>query len=296
MRTILIAGSIICGITILSGLVWLVGSFNPETPAGYIGYVTQGAIFGQTQFLALQRGPTSYGRKWLARAINVSITPYTYSEPFEKDTSVLSKDNLKISFSVHTVWKVKPDLVKEFVEKFSAGDCVSEEVVRLAYDNFIKEPLRTFARDEVQKLNGLDIKDQIVQVSQNISNRTKELTTNTPFDIISIVVGNIQYPDSVANAVADKLATTQTLEKKRTEIEIEKQEKEKRIIQAEGIAKSMEIINERLTPNYLQHEAIESQKMILNSPNCQTVVYIPSGSMGVPLVGTFDTLNPRASK
>ena len=41
---------------------------------------------------------------------------------------------------------------------------------------------------------------------------------------------------------------------------IEEREKQKRIIQAEGIARSMEIINTRLTSQYLQHEAIEAQK------------------------------------
>ena len=48
----------------------------------------------------------------------------------------------------------------------------------------------------------------------------------------------------------------------------------------------MEIINEKLTPEYLQYVAIEAQKMMVGSPN-NTVVYIPVGPMGVPLVGTM---------
>ncbi len=102
-----------------------------------------------------------------------------------------------------------------------------------------------------------------------------------------MVVGNIQYPDEVANAVATKMATPQVLERKQTEIAIEEKEKQKRIVQAEGIARSMEIINTRLTSQYLQHEAIEAQKAMVGSPN-HTTIYIPVGPMGVPLVGTFD--------
>jgi len=67
----------------------------------------------------------------------------------------------------------------------------------------------------------------------------------------------------------------------------EKKEKQKRIIQAEGIARSMEIISTRLTNQYLQHEAIESQRAMVGSAN-HTTIYIPVGPMGVPLVGTFD--------
>ena len=32
---------------VASGLVWLGGSRNPETPAGYVGYLTQGAVLGK---------------------------------------------------------------------------------------------------------------------------------------------------------------------------------------------------------------------------------------------------------
>jgi hypothetical protein len=34
---------------------------------------------------------------------NVSITPYTYNEDFTRDDAVLSRDNLKIAFRIHTV-------------------------------------------------------------------------------------------------------------------------------------------------------------------------------------------------
>ena len=46
----------------ISGLVWFIGANNPETPAGYVGYLTQGVFFGQAKFYGLQTGPTSPGR------------------------------------------------------------------------------------------------------------------------------------------------------------------------------------------------------------------------------------------
>lgn len=276
-------------------VIWLLGSSNPLTPAGYVGYVTQGAVFGHTRFYELQTGPTSPGRTWLLSVTNVSVTPYTYHEDFLGPTSVLSRDNLKISFSVHLVWKVRPDRVKEFVEKYStlADERNPDRIVQTAYSNFLKEPLRTYARDEIQRLNGLEIKDRITPVGEAISRRVLELTKDTPFQVTSVVVGNIQYPDEVANAVSTKMAATQVLERKQIEIAIEEREKQKRIVQAEGIARSMEIINTRLTAQYLQHEAIEAQRAMVGSPN-HTTIYIPVGPMGVPLVGTFDTLRqPR---
>lgn len=284
--------SIITGIGAVAGLaafIWLAGSRNPVTTAGYVGYLTQGAIFGQVRFYGLQKGPTSPGRTWLLDVVNVSVTPYTYNEDFADKQSVLSKDNLKISFRVHVVWKVREDRVKEFVERYSTlySNEHSDRIVETAYANFLREPLRTFARDEIQKLNGLEVKEQFTPVGDAVLRRVQTLTTNSPFEIASVVVGNVQYPETVAAAVAEKLAATQVLERKRTEIEIAQAEAQKRVVEAEGIARSMQIINERLTVTYLQHEAIEAQKAMVGSPN-HTTIYIPVGAMGVPVVDLVD--------
>ena len=81
----------------------------------------------------------------------------------------------------------------------------------------------------------------------------------SPFQIDSVVVGNIQYPPEIVDAVSRKLAATQELERKQTEIEIAQRDKEKRVVEAEGLAKAAEVINQRLTPLYLQYEAVKAQ-------------------------------------
>ncbi len=155
-----IAGVVAVAAILLSGGMF---SFfrNPTTPPGYVGYVTRGALVGQAHFYGLQTGPTSTGLGWLLDVVNVSVTPYTYSEDFTGDSSVLSADSLTIAFRVHVVWRVIPDKVKDFIERYSTlqrGDS-PDRIVEVAYANFVREPLRTYARDEVQKYKGLDIKD-----------------------------------------------------------------------------------------------------------------------------------------
>ena len=75
-------------VALCSGIVWLLGSRNPFTPAGYVGYLTRGAVFGKSIFYGVQRGPTSPGRSWLLDVTNVSITPYTYTEDFTGEDAV----------------------------------------------------------------------------------------------------------------------------------------------------------------------------------------------------------------
>ena len=279
-------------------MVWLVGSRNPYTPAGYVGYLTRDAVFGRATFVGVQRGPTSAGRSWLLDITNVSITPYTYTEAFVGDDAVLSRDNLKIAFAVHTVWRVDPGRVPLFMEQYSttvADGATQKEpdgIVKVAYANFVREPLRTFARDEVQRRNGLEVKDALIPIGDAVLARIQAYAQGSPFVVSSVVVGNVQYPEEVATAVSRKLAATQELQRKDTEIEIERKERTKREVQAQGIANAMQIIRGQLNGMYIQHEAIEAQKLMVNSQN-HTVVYIPVGPMGVPITGTFPTTATR---
>jgi regulator of protease activity HflC (stomatin/prohibitin superfamily) len=292
-----LAGAIL--LTLCLAMAWLAGSRNPFTPAGYVGYLTKGAVFGKSTYYGVQRGPTSSGRTWLLDVTNVSITPYTYSDEFTGDEAVLSRDNLKIAFKVHTVWRVNDARIPLFMEHYSTTladsqtDKEPDAIVKVAYGHFIREPLRTFARDEVQRRNGLEVKDALMQIGDAVLARIRTYAADSPFVISSVVVGNVQYPAEVADAVSRKLAATQELQRKDTEIEIERKERTKREVQAAGIANAMQIIRGQLSAMYIQHEAIEAQKSMVNSPN-HTVVYIPVGPMGVPIAGTFPTVPAKA--
>ena len=55
----------------------------------------------------------------------------------------------------------------------------------------------------------------------------------------------------------------------------------------------MEIIRGQLSALYIQHEAIEAQKLMVNSPNHTVGVHPGPGAMGVPITGTFNATAPQ---
>jgi regulator of protease activity HflC (stomatin/prohibitin superfamily) len=111
------------------------------------------------------------------------------------------------------------------------------------------------------------VKDALVAIGDAVLARIRAYAAQSPFAITSVVVGNVQYPEEIATAVSQKLAATQDLQRKDTEIEIERKERTKREVQAQGIANAMQIIRGQLSSMYIQHEAIEAQKAMVNSPN-----------------------------
>jgi hypothetical protein len=75
-------------------------------------------------------------------------------------------------------------------------------------------------------------------------------------------------------------------------VQVEIQKAEIRKQEAIGIAEAQHTINATLTPLYIQHEAIQAQEKMANSPN-HTEIYIPSGANGVPLVPMVQNIDQQ---
>ena len=190
-----------------------------------------------------------------------------------------------VSLQAHIIFRVRGDKVKEFVEQYTTiGEGPNQ--VQVAFGNYLKEPLRTRIREAAAQYDAFALNEKIGQISDELTPWAQEKTKDTPFEVMNVVVGNLQYPAVVAQAVANKLAVSQDLETRSTQVEIARKDAERRVVEAEGIAKATQIIQQRLTPLYVQHEAIEAQKAMVGSPN-HSVIYIPVGPMGVPLVSTL---------
>jgi hypothetical protein len=65
-----------------------------------------------------------------------------------------------------------------------------------------------------------------------------------------------------------------------------------RLIAARGIRNAQDEIQSTLTPLYVQFEAVQAQLAMAKSQN-HTLVYIPSGTNGTPLITQNSTLDPH---
>jgi len=274
-RTIGVVVIIAAGLLFSSGCT---GITNPEAHAGYEGYIVSRPYYlGSGGYVKTLKGPARYGATWRKFIIPIDMRTRTYTEPFEQSSAVLAKDNLRVEFQSHLIVHIDKGGSKQVVELYQAENW---------YPQVVREVFRTFVRDEIQQYDSLDIKNNISKIGNRILEELQEKYKDTPFIFEAVVVGNIQYPKNVTQAVSDKMAATQTLEKADIEIEIEEKKAEKKIVEAKGIATAQRIINETLTNLYLQHEAIQAQQAMAKSPN-HTTVYIPVGTNGIPLVYTM---------
>ncbi len=250
------------------------GCSNPYTPPGHEGYVYERPrVFGTGGPQGTVIGPGNFGISLLRNEIvNIDVRPRTYTESFQ----ILARDDLNVSFQVHAVLAIEPGHVQDVVLRFGAEDW---------YARVVKQPFRTLVRRSVQSHDSREIKALRAEIAGDVESGLEQHLGDTPFRLRSLVVGNIDYPEVVTQAVEKKLASLQLLEEKATQKEIAMRDAEIRIEEAKGIAEAQRIINETLSPNYLQHEAIGAQLAMASSPN-HTTVYIPVGNNGLPLVHT----------
>ena len=79
-------------------------------------------------------------------------------------------------------------------------------------------------------------------------------------------------------------------------VQVEAQKAQIRIQQAQGIAAAQRIINGTLTPQYLQHEAIEAQQAAAENSSHTETIYVPSGVQGIPQVLPLASMGVKARK
>jgi regulator of protease activity HflC (stomatin/prohibitin superfamily) len=132
----------------------------------------------------------------------------------------------------------------------------------------------------------------LTDISKDIEVQCKQKFSDTPFEVISAFIGNCAPPAVVTEEIARKVAATQELQRKQTELEIAQKQEAIKTAEgkaaaaletetAKGKAAAMAQIKKELTTEFLTYEAIKG----FNGANR---VYVPLGGNGLPIVGNLD--------
>jgi regulator of protease activity HflC (stomatin/prohibitin superfamily) len=98
-----------------------------------------------------------------------------------------------------------------------------------------------------------------------------------------LLIRNINLPPSVKASIESKINAEQDAQKMTFVLQKEKQEAERKRVEAQGIADYQHIISMGLTDKQLQYEQIKAQKEIATSPNTKIIFMGKGGSAPVIL-------------
>ena len=134
---------------------------------------------------------------------------------------------------------------------------------------------RAALEDELQEL--------IIAAIKNITSNSLDYNGGEPFIIQEVLVRNIEPPEGFKAAVEAKLIADQDAQKMRFVLDKERQEAERKAIEAEGIRKFQSIVRQGLDEQLLRWKGIEATIQLAQSSNTKIIV-IGQGKDGLPLI------------
>jgi regulator of protease activity HflC (stomatin/prohibitin superfamily) len=153
------------------------------------------------------------------------------------------------------------------------------------YDQKVIGPV---VRSEARKVFGRYQPEEIYstkreEIERQIYDEVTRALAGKHVIVEAVLVRDVELPETIKTAIADKLAEEQRAQKMRFTLDRERQEADRKQIEAEGIAKYQNIVRQGLTPEYLQYKGIEATERIAGSQNAKIVI-IGSPKGGLPLI------------
>jgi regulator of protease activity HflC (stomatin/prohibitin superfamily) len=203
------------------------------------------------------------------------VIPYdTRVHEMKEQLIVLSSNGLTLRVDASVRYRPKPDELFELQTQIGPdydqkviGPVVRSEA-RKVFGRYQPEEIYSTKREEIEK----QIYDEVLRALEG-----KHVIVE------AVLVRDVDLPEAIKTAIGDKLAEEQRAQKMRFTLDRERQEAQRKQIEAEGIAKYQSIVRQGLTGEYLQFKGIEATQKLAESPNTKIVI-VGAGKGGLPVI------------
>jgi regulator of protease activity HflC (stomatin/prohibitin superfamily) len=261
----LIPLSRIAGIVII--LMGLITACVKQIDAGEVGVKV---LFGSIQKEVLGSGLHFINPLLEIKKLDVKTQNYTMSGVNDEGDKagddairVLTSDGLEVTIDLTVLYRIvsadAPKLLRE------TGDDFRDKIVR---------PItRTKIRDNAVYYQAVDLfGNKRDEFQQRIYKSIEDDFKKRGLMLEQLLVRNITLPNSVKASIESKINAEQDAKKMEFVLLKEKQEAERKRVEAQGIADYQRIINTGLTDQQLQYEQIKAMKELALSANAKVIV------------------------
>ena len=265
------------GVAILLIIAGLFSSMIVQIDAGTIGVQS---LFGKVQSKTLDPGLNIVNPLVKVTHFDTKTQNYTMSGIHDEGEKmgddairVLSLDGLEVVIDVTVLYRVQPDKTPQILKEIGTD-----------YKNVIVRPMvRTKLRDNAVYYDAVSLYSTKRDEFQNrIFDNIKTDFAMRGIELESILVRNIMLPESVKTTIESKINAEQDAQKMTFVLQKERQEAERKRVEAQGIADYQRILSTGLSDKQLRYEMIKANKEIALSPNAKVII-IPTG-MTTPIM------------
>jgi regulator of protease activity HflC (stomatin/prohibitin superfamily) len=245
--------------------------------AGQVGVKT---LFGKVENDVLYSGLNVINPLVEVTNFDTKTQNYTMSGIHDEGTKagddairVLSSDGLEVTIDLSVLFKVRateaPRILKEI------GNDYLDKIVRPISRTAIRDNAVYYEAVALYSTKRQEFQDKIFKtINESFAKRGLVLE--------QLLVRNITLPESVKKSIESKINAEQDAQKMTFVLQKERQEAERKRVEAQGIADYQRILSTGLSDKQLQYEAIKAQKEIALSPN--TKIIIMGNSKGAPVI------------
>jgi len=174
-----------------------------------------------------------------------------------------SKEGLTVQSEVSILYRVEGSYAPRIVEQI--GPDYAEVVILPVFRSAVADVSSRYFAKDMHTGQRADIERSIREVMMT-------QLKDRGFLIESVLLKSISLPAGLTKAIEDKLAAEQDAQRMQFVLDKERQEAQRRIIEAEGTRDAQRIINEGLTPMLIQFKAIEAFNKLSTSPNSKVII------------------------
>lgn len=265
-----IFGLVVIGLGILTACV-------KQIDAGFVGVKS---LFGKVQPEVLNSGLNFVNPLIDVQQMDIRTQTYTMSGASDEGTSstddairVLTADGLEVTIDLSVLYRVIPDDAPRLIREIGVN--YEDKIVRPIARTRIRDNAVYYEAVALYSTKRDEFQDRIFKtIDQDFRSRGLMLE--------NLLVRNITLPSSVKTVIEQKINAEQEAQKMQFVLQKEKQEAERKRVEAQGISDYQRIINESLSERQLQYEQIKAMKELAGSANSKIIVMPSRG--GVPVI------------
>ena len=251
-------------VVVLAGLVAL-SQCVTVVPAGHVGVVD---FFGTVSATSLKAGINM--RNPLAHIAKMSIKTQELKEVMD----VPSKEGLTVGLEISALFHLDPERAPEVYKTIGPN-----------YEGIILQPqFRSVARGVTATYDAKALyTSEREVVARTILADLQKLVEPRGITVESTPLRKVGLPTGLTQAIEEKLRAEQESQRMEFVLLKEKQEAERKRIEAQGIADFQDIVAKGISDPLLRWKGIEATEKIASSPNAKVIV-IGAGRDGLPLI------------
>lgn len=234
------------------------------------GQVGVQSLFGNVQERTLSSGLSVVNPLVDVREFDIKTQNYTMSGISDEGNKggddairALSADGLEVTIDLTVLYRIIPAKAPDIYRELGVD-----------YRDLIVRPIaRTRIRDLAANYEAVSLYSSKREEFQNkIFGAIDTDFKKRGLVLEQLLVRNITLPESVKKAIESKINAEQDAQKMQFVLQKEKQEAERKRVEAQGIADYQRIITSTLTKGLLEYESIKAQKELALSQNSKVII------------------------